>query len=85
MLRCWYCFALEEAASPNKYFDFGDDVDEEFETPPDSPDDVKMVLPAELEREIADTQLAEDYIKKNQESIAKSLGVYFDPANYLCL
>lgn len=47
---------------------------DDFVTPPDSPDDVLLPLSDEIKKELDALEETEGYIKKNQESIAKSAG-----------
>lgn len=55
------------------YSEAGLDEDDSFGTPPDSPD-IKIRLPHEIEFELQELEETDDFIKKNQESIAKSAG-----------
>ena len=53
-----------------------EDEDVDFDTPPDSPDDVQLDLSPRLQAELDDLGSTEEYIKKNQEWIARSSGMY---------
>ena len=47
-----------------------------FDTPPESPDDVQLDVSPCLQDELNELQSTEDYIKRNQEWIARSNGMY---------
>ena len=49
---------------------------EDFNTPPESPDDLRIDLAPEIQAELDELETTEDFITKNQESIARSAGGY---------
>lgn len=53
----------------------GLEMREDFDTPPESPDELKIELSPEVEAELEELQSTEDFITKNQESIARSAGM----------
>lgn len=72
-MKSWY-------SSPGGTECFKDDEDYMYNTPPESPDDVSLDnldLAPTVSAELNDLQATEEYIKKNQEWIARSAGFIF--------
>lgn len=58
---------------------------EDFDTPPESPDDLRIELSPEVQAELDELETTEDFITKNQESIARSAGSNTITLYSLCL
>ena len=54
---------------------------EDFNTPRESPDDLRIDLAPEIQAELDELETTEDFITKNQESIARSAGGW----RYVCI